>query len=65
MDAGPAEFDQYILEKWDIKSDVDQHTGMKTINVTMTLSRKIVNVFMVHREEFFEEKNSPKNPDFR
>ena len=46
-DRGPGEFDQYILDKWEIKPDIDQQTGMKVINVTMTLTRKIVNVFMV------------------
>ena len=47
VNKGPSEFDQYIMESWDMTSDTDPHTGVRVINVTMTLSRKIVNVFLV------------------
>ena len=47
IDKGQREFGQYIINQWEMKSNVNPYTHKRVVKVTMVLSRNFLSIFMV------------------
>ena len=47
IDKGQKEFGQYIINQWEMSSDLNPYTHKKVVRVTMVLSRNFFSIFMV------------------